>query len=624
MKEKLHKVIRIWMLIPLGIFATVLIGYFLLFFDFHLKVRIEQLATLLNGAEVNIRSLKTSFVTQTVQIQGIQVGHHVQPDRNLVEIENLSFHFMLKPLFRKKLIIDNLSITGIKLESRRGEVAKIPTQIEFAGVPSLLDRVASGFYGQIRRELRSNPLKYLGQLLVGLDLDQKVLNVQGRLSSVKELRNYRQHLSGIAKEWEALRRSTASPAWINQTRLSVDTISPSTPDSRKQTETILQDIRLEQEKILAATQKLHASYATELQKITNFQKSIVDDVGMIKDQLQIPKLDKTDLTGEIAGPELLNYLERLTYWIDLFRRRMPKNLQRGTLPIVKQAANQGASYYFGKSSAYPAFLLSQATIKSEASLKEGYGEGFGDVDGTILGLTTEPAIFGYPLKINFRANFPERQINGVNVSITVDHTGTSFVEDLVVSIGSYPIRNFPFCQTGDLQVGIASATASGVFKAHFDESQLNVDWLVDFLDVDYYLSSRYKLVDTTLQRILDPLYSFTIRGKVSGPLDNLRLETSSELGQQLAMGLQREFRHQLAAIDDIIRKNIVNQVDSEQRDVVARFQSLYDRNVADLREAGTHLASLERQVSARVSAHSSSREPVSLNSRRKHAVHSKK
>src|SRR3989338_5308201 len=86
--------IRFEAIIPLSIVAALIWAYFFFFFDSHARRALEYVATQANGAEVNIGSLKTSFLDASLEVRGIQVTNAEAPEKNTVELGSMRWEML--------------------------------------------------------------------------------------------------------------------------------------------------------------------------------------------------------------------------------------------------------------------------------------------------------------------------------------------------------------------------------------------------------------------------------------------------------------------------------------------------------------------------------------------------
>jgi uncharacterized protein (TIGR03545 family) len=141
--------ISLWLTIPMGLFAALIVGY-LLFANVILKNMAADALTQANGAEVNIASLSHSLFPFGLELEEIQVTDNAVPTRNKIEIlkakADVSFSSLLKSkLHVDELIVDELSFgtprqsAGFILEQVPSEGFKFPSVQDLPSVDEVLE-----------------------------------------------------------------------------------------------------------------------------------------------------------------------------------------------------------------------------------------------------------------------------------------------------------------------------------------------------------------------------------------------------------------------------------------------------------------------------------------------------
>lgn len=574
-----RRALRPWGLAPFAAAAVVGAAYTALFLDAHLEALVARYGALVNGAEVSIGSLSTSLWRGEAELTNIQVAHHVQPMRNRLEIERVHAKFDSAALLRRKLIVDEIVVEGIHYDSRRARAAEIPTEVRRGATgPGLVDRKpSSGFFTGVRDELRDNPLRSLPRLVTGMDLDAKIGTLRGELKAPGRLADHSRELAALATKWEARTRELTTfeemeklAARISRTR------SPASqsPDERRARETLTEA----RGKLEEAVRVMRAESDAFAKKLTAVDGAIEEDVATVRRKLGLPRMDFDDLSRQVLGPKLLGYLERVSYWVDLSRRRMPKGSRQDQITVVPQERSQGVNVHFGKMSTYPAVLVRRVTFRSEPRANEARGH----VRGTIEGITSDPPILGEPLKVSIEAAFPAAGIERAKIEAVIDHTGETARESLKIAVASFPLERWMLNETPDLAVSLAKSKASLGFDASFTDQEVSARWKLSADAVDYAILSPYKQLEASLYAILSPLYRFDVDATVIGPLDKPRLDVTSELGRRLASGLRSEYKHTFLAIDDNLRRDIQDGVELARRDIVERFRDTRARYLEPL------------------------------------------
>lgn len=110
-----------------GLFValTVPVAVFGLFFmDTVLKSQLESALSKPVGMQASIERLHTSLSPLSMTIEGIQIPDAKDPMKNSLEIERVAFNLDFAHLFHKKILIEEMTIGGVKLQTTRKAPAK--------------------------------------------------------------------------------------------------------------------------------------------------------------------------------------------------------------------------------------------------------------------------------------------------------------------------------------------------------------------------------------------------------------------------------------------------------------------------------------------------------------------
>ncbi len=555
----------------LGILLGMGLFYFCFLFDYHLKSKIENIGSSLNQAQVEIGSLKSRFFRGEMELSDFRVANQQDPSRDLFKIDRIRIKFRVEPLFRKKLIIDDMAITGVHYDIERNVSGSI-TEQELTGRQGLIERVASGFYTELRNDMGENPLRNLGQLLTGFDISSRVENSLAQLESQKKVHEIKQNLDLVEASWEQGVQKLPPLPQIIQAHDKIALLAGRSPAGSEGLSELIQiKTSLEGQKISATQAWGHMNeQAKSVEADFGAINPLIDkDVATLEKRLKLPRLDFADLTPMLLGSTLLTYLERLTYWVDLSRRRMPKGSRDNSLVLQERA--RGVTVHFGKMAAYPAFLLYHASVKSEIQSQD---PSQGKVEGLIEGLTSDPPIYGAPTKFQIAAEFPDRGIEGVKVSGEIDHTGSVSKEELLVSADTFPFVNYPINDGGDVSLHLAKAKGRISAKVNFEDNSLVANLGIHFSEASYTTVSRFKRIEEVIDSSVSGLDTWDLRSSASGPFDHLKFLAASDLGEHIASSLHSEFHHQIGAIEDDLKKNILDEIYPQKEALLSTFDGL--------------------------------------------------
>src|SRR3954471_14115036 len=131
-----------------GSFLLVVSSPFLL--NYGLRSYLENYASILNGAQVTIKDFDISLFRGTCEMSGIEVTHHTQLMRNIVEVDEVRFDFERLPLLSLKLVVPSLHVEGVHFDTARERSGVLEVD-DPASLPStaLLDRIAPGVFDTV-------------------------------------------------------------------------------------------------------------------------------------------------------------------------------------------------------------------------------------------------------------------------------------------------------------------------------------------------------------------------------------------------------------------------------------------------------------------------------------------
>lgn len=217
-------IIRLPGLIAFIVVVVLFAAISLIFLDFWIKLAAEKSLEQSTGAEVNIASIEHSFSPFGVIFNHVQLTDPQAPKTNQFEAQSVSAKIDLAPLLLRKLIIDDLSITGVELGTQRENEGEVyltqSTQEQDSPIQNLSDSVQLPSVDDI---LANSPLKttraiedaqaaydkhnkLLKQQYQALPSKEKLSEYQARVKNLTET-DYKDPLKLIAakEEFDALK-----------------------------------------------------------------------------------------------------------------------------------------------------------------------------------------------------------------------------------------------------------------------------------------------------------------------------------------------------------------------------------------------------------------------------------
>lgn len=121
----MHKIIRWPGLIAFFVITGLIAAIIILFLDFWIKLAAEKGLESSTGAEVNIAQVSHTFSPFGVTLTGIQLTDPATPTQNQVQADIVTAHIELTPLLLRKVIIDDLQVSGVQFAQPRASAGAV-------------------------------------------------------------------------------------------------------------------------------------------------------------------------------------------------------------------------------------------------------------------------------------------------------------------------------------------------------------------------------------------------------------------------------------------------------------------------------------------------------------------
>lgn len=96
-----------------------------LFLEIALKAGLERGLGSANGAEVNVEKADLSLLGGKLEVRGLQVTNREKPERNIVQVEQLTADVSISDLLRKRYVIALLAVRDVQIDSERAAPGRV-------------------------------------------------------------------------------------------------------------------------------------------------------------------------------------------------------------------------------------------------------------------------------------------------------------------------------------------------------------------------------------------------------------------------------------------------------------------------------------------------------------------
>jgi len=400
------KIIRWSFLIPTIIIIALITIFNILFFDKILKKAIISAGQFAVGAKVEIDYLKTSFKNCSVTINGFRAADKNNYFKNLVDIEKAKFDVRFAPLLRKKVVIDAMSLDGLRWQTDRKTSGELPKkkksnkESKFAKMfKSAKEKTVAEFNDLPSVEMFNK----IQDQIKNFDIN-KLIEDSG-LSSIKEVEKVSADLQNKYKSYQDKVNNFNYEEKINKAKALVDDISKSKFGSladiantaKKVNE--LKSMKKEFDDILTELNNAKKDINSTIDVTKQIKNTVTNDVNMICEKISIPTLNTKNISQMIFGTKWVNRVENVLYYISMIKQYIPEGSDEEAKEVKQRALGRDIIF---REKLYPSLLISLMKVTgTTAKTKEEQGI---DFSGLIKNISSSPSLVGAPVTLELKGN----------------------------------------------------------------------------------------------------------------------------------------------------------------------------------------------------------------------------
>jgi uncharacterized protein (TIGR03545 family) len=589
-KNKPKGPIRTGAVIPFIIVVGTIILFNLFLLDSTIKKAIEFAGEKVNGAEVNVGNVNTSFGDLKIKVTNIEFTNKDKPDLNKVQIGSMDFQLMWDALLRGKFVINMANVNNILINTKRSRPGFV-TPVDENG-DSESNKAAKEMLGKAKKEFEGNVFGDIAGVLAGGSTGDVAGNIEGTLESKKrfdelgiELKEKEKllakDLSNLPKkkELEALQTRLKKIRWKDLGNLL------KAPGVLKEADNLNKDIK----KALKSYDTAGKNFNKSIKDIDSSYKEaealIQKDIESVSKRMNLPKLDQKSIAKMLFGNEVLSKVSEAKKYQTLAQKYIPP--RNAKVKKVKPKRGKGTNYSFGTPNSYPLFWLKLAKIDSKNDQ--------GRVEGKIENVTNDQKITGKLTTINVEADFPKEDIRDISGKISIDHRDEP---KAVVSgrVGNYLVKNKALSKSSDATFIIDKSNASSTFQGTLKPESAVLVINNKFRNIKYITKAKSPAVDEVLRDVAKKNSLLTLDAKVKGKWDSLAFDIKSNLASAIESSVRSLVREKITAAQNKIKADIEKQISSSRAAVDKQVNGIKSKFNKELAEGKKQMDKVKNQL----------------------------
>ena len=559
--------IRFEAIIPVLVISLLTFAYFSYYFDQHLKKLIEYVGTQGNGAEVNVGSIKTSFINGSFDMNVLQITDKEKPTHNMLEIENMHFKYLWDALLRMKFVVDDASINNIQIaKPRKSPGHVLPPE---PAKPSKIDALQLEVISQIKNKYGKNVLGDIAVLLEGGDYKDQIEKIRGDLKSEARIKTMIADVNAKKQFWDGKIKLLSDTTKLKSIEAQVQEISKQKnvleqAQGVQKLTGLLKEVDQQYKEVQFASKQLQS----EVTALTAYPKEVEtlvkEDIASLKNRFKVPQIDFKDMAMHLFAGEFADKIAQARKYQALAKQYIPEKKEDKEV-VVPHKRSEGKTYQFPITTGYPLFWLKRAALSSKGTA-DSYS---GNISGELTNVTTSPKTVGRPIVLDMRGDFPGVKVMGVQAMITADFTKTIAEQSALIKVGSFNVPEKLFVNDDKLKFGFKNAVGTSTIKAKLVQEHITMSWDSALSKPQFIVESKTKLAQEMLNNILNSIPVININGAVSGTFKDLNMNINSNLGDELGNGFKREIGNKLAEAQLKIQTLVDDQIMKPKNDLLA-------------------------------------------------------
>jgi uncharacterized protein (TIGR03545 family) len=594
------KLFRWKAVVPLVIVLVLLVIGWTLFADHLLRKAIQDGGTSVVGARVDLASARIHLLGGNVTLRGLQVTNPDAPMTNIVQLDEIVAQVALLPLLEKKVVIDTVAIRGVRFNTPRKTSGAIPHP---SAPPSRASRSALAWAQSIN--IPGLDLSALGKVteLTSISTDS--------LQSLREARILAARADSMKGAFERDLRAADPTPVADSAKALADRLRGQTArslgvqgtrDALASVQRVLGQVRSTRDRVTSLKQRVDTGVVELRAGAGTLDRARQSDYAYAQRLVKIPSLSTPDISMALFGRMAVAKVKPVLYWLDLAEHYIPPGLRPQPNPGPKRARMSGITVAFPKERTWPTFLLRHA----DASLTlGGAGAAAGDYGAWIEGVTTQPAVYGGPLRFAAQRTAAAKGPRQLRVAGLIDRSKPAPHDsvDALVNGVAFPTADIDVAgarlEFPDNTVRFALDRRGEGLAGLLHITAPSVHWVRTSGDTAAAASAALgsKLwVEGLVWRAVSSVNDLDLQIRFSGRPDAPALDVTSNIGAAVSSALTREVGAEVARVqararakvDSVVSQQVaaarakVTQMESDVQARVAAQQQRLQEAQADL------------------------------------------
>ncbi|NOZ60973.1 MAG: TIGR03545 family protein [Calditrichaeota bacterium] len=563
------------------IFAV--IGYFTR--DYRIERLIESVGQSIVGAKVELDNFHFSLFKMECSWDRLQIANKNDPWKNILETGRASVKLETRPLFWRRIIINNMKLENVRSGTARTSDGSIPQK-------EVSEESGSGFFAKAKKGLEKqfSSLPVFDISGMGKKLKVDSLIDVNNLLTVQGYENLEQIADSSFQYWQTQLKTQTYLTRLNELEQKLKSLKI---DEMKDVQSLttgvkkIKEIRQEANSLKKEITEKHAALSSTFSnlqtQLASVQQNLQQDVDRAKQLAHLKDLNVKDVSMLLFGEPVVGKVEQVLGYVALARKYLPAASQmKGTPEKKKPPRLKGQDIDFPFHYRYPKFLLREAKLSAATAAGDTAKAYF--VEGNLTGLTNQPPVFGRPTRFDF--NLVRVDGNQYHLLGSFDHRGEVPMDSLKLlaknfALGRISLKKQKYFPAA-LNASKGDVELAGLFLG--DKIDLSLNLAASPVKFIFEQPAKDK-VSQIVRDVLNGISKITLNAKLVGESENYQLQMNSNVDRVLANQVKATLAKNLREAQSQVENYVRQQAEIRRKKVESIIQKNRDSIYAEIDNA---------------------------------------
>ncbi len=541
--------------IAFAVVTVLLAAVWWLLVDGLIECAIERAGTQAVGAKVELAAADLTLIPLGLTLSGLQVTDPDAPMTNAVEVSRISFLMDGLNLLRRKVIVNEMTVDGVRFGTLRK---------------------TSGAIGKQEPEITRKAARTKFVLPSAQIPDVKEILAKEELQSLKLAETLRADIKAEQDRWKQQMAELPNKAKFDEYKQRLDKVKSAGKGGLGgivggvgEAAAIQKDISQDLDKITTAKKTFDNNLAQLRKRLDEVTKAPEEDLRRIRDKYALSPQGLASMSSALIMGPLGEKIETALRWYAKLQPYLQSNGERkGKVEVVTPLRGKGVDVRFKEQAPLPDVLVRTAKVGLDLSA--------GLVSGTIRNITPEQHVVGTPTTFTFSgeklSGLESLALNGeVNrVDPAKPHDAAA------LKVRGYHLTDLTLSDDDSLPVSVKEARTDFDLKAGLRGEALDANLAATLQSVRITTGAKPDAgaVAKAVTSALSDVKALHLKADVTGTVKQYDVRLSSDLDQVLKQALGKQMQEQVGKFEGQLRTAIAEKVSKPLGDLKSSFGGL--------------------------------------------------